>query len=72
MPRRRRDDVDLCGEGAIGFGLRWRDAGFGFDPERHRYRRCIDTRLHRDRDRFTDRLVRKFDLPVAGWRGPAA
>ena len=29
-------------------------------------------RLHRDRDRFTDRLVRKFDLPVAGWRGPAA
>jgi NAD+ kinase len=20
---------------------------------------------------FTDRLVRKFDLPVAGWRGPA-
>ncbi len=21
---------------------------------------------------FTDRLVRKFSLPVAGWRGPAA
>ena len=29
-------------------------------------------RLHSDRDRFTDRLVRKFDLPVAGWRGPGA
>jgi NAD+ kinase len=29
-------------------------------------------RLHRSEDRFTDRLVRKFDLPVAGWRGPAA
>jgi NAD+ kinase len=29
-------------------------------------------RLHRSSDRFTDRLVRKFDLPVAGWRGPAA
>ncbi|MDH2444945.1 NAD kinase [Amnibacterium sp. CER49] len=28
-------------------------------------------RLHRDTDRFTDRLVRKFDLPVSGWRGPA-
>ena len=28
-------------------------------------------RLHRAEDRFTDRLVRKFDLPVAGWRGPA-
>jgi NAD+ kinase len=28
-------------------------------------------RLHRSEDRFTDRLVRKFDLPVAGWRGPA-
>jgi NAD+ kinase len=27
-------------------------------------------RLHKDRDRFGDRLVRKFDLPVAGWRGP--
>jgi NAD+ kinase len=25
-------------------------------------------RLHTSR--FTDRLVRKFDLPVAGWRGP--
>lgn len=29
-------------------------------------------RLHSQVDRFTDRLVRKFDLPVAGWRGPAA
>jgi NAD+ kinase len=29
-------------------------------------------RLHRSQDRFGDRLVRKFDLPVAGWRGPAA
>jgi NAD+ kinase len=29
-------------------------------------------RLHRSADRFGDRLVRKFDLPVAGWRGPAA
>ena len=29
-------------------------------------------RLHRSEDRFTDRLVRKFDLPVAGWRGPAS
>ena len=28
-------------------------------------------RLHSEVDRFTDRLVRKFDLPVAGWRGPA-
>jgi NAD+ kinase len=28
-------------------------------------------RLHSQSDRFTDRLVRKFDLPVAGWRGPA-
>jgi NAD+ kinase len=27
-------------------------------------------RLHPERDRFTDRLVSKFDLPVAGWRGP--
>ncbi|MFD1720647.1 NAD kinase [Amnibacterium endophyticum] len=27
-------------------------------------------RLHSDRDRFGDRLVKKFDLPVAGWRGP--
>jgi NAD+ kinase len=29
-------------------------------------------RLHRSKDRFGDRLVRKFDLPVAGWRGPSA
>jgi NAD+ kinase len=29
-------------------------------------------RLHSDTDRFTDRLVRKFDLPVGGWRGPAS
>ncbi len=29
-------------------------------------------RLHSERERFTDRLVQKFDLPVAGWRGPAA
>jgi NAD+ kinase len=29
-------------------------------------------RLHKDRDRFGDRLVRKFDLPVAGWRGPGS
>jgi NAD+ kinase len=29
-------------------------------------------RLHRSEDRFGDRLVRKFDLPVAGWRGPSA
>lgn len=29
-------------------------------------------RLHSARDRFTDRLVRKFDLPVGGWRGPAS
>lgn len=29
-------------------------------------------RLHRASDRFTDRLVRKFDLPVGGWRGPAS
>jgi NAD+ kinase len=26
-------------------------------------------RVHADRDLFTDRLVRKFDLPVGGWRG---
>ena len=29
-------------------------------------------RLHSDTDRFTDRLVSKFDLPVSGWRGPAS
>ena len=29
-------------------------------------------RLHSDIDRFTDRLVSKFDLPVSGWRGPAS
>ena len=29
-------------------------------------------RLHSDTDRFTDRLVSKFDLPVGGWRGPAS
>ena len=29
-------------------------------------------RLHADTDRFTDRLVQKFDLPVAGWRGPTS
>jgi NAD+ kinase len=29
-------------------------------------------RLHSDTDRFTDRLVRKFDLPVSGWRGPTS
>ncbi|WP_375389181.1 NAD kinase [uncultured Amnibacterium sp.] len=29
-------------------------------------------RLHSDADRFTDRLVRKFDLPVGGWRGPGS
>ena len=29
-------------------------------------------RLHSERERFTDRLVQKFDLPVAGWRGPDA
>jgi NAD+ kinase len=29
-------------------------------------------RIHSRRDRFTDRLVRKFDLPVGGWRGPAS
>ena len=28
-------------------------------------------RLHRGSDRFGDRLVRKFDLPVTGWRGPS-
>ena len=28
-------------------------------------------RIHSEQDRFTDRLVRKFDLPVGGWRGPA-
>ncbi len=28
-------------------------------------------RIHSEQDRFTDRLVRKFDLPVSGWRGPA-
>jgi NAD+ kinase len=28
-------------------------------------------RIHSEIDRFTDRLVRKFDLPVGGWRGPA-
>jgi NAD+ kinase len=29
-------------------------------------------RIHSAQDRFTDRLVRKFDLPVSGWRGPAS
>ena len=29
-------------------------------------------RIHSEIDRFTDRLVRKFDLPVSGWRGPAS
>jgi NAD+ kinase len=29
-------------------------------------------RLHSATDRFTDRLVSKFDLPVSGWRGPAS
>jgi NAD+ kinase len=29
-------------------------------------------RIHSEIDRFTDRLVRKFDLPVGGWRGPAS
>ncbi len=29
-------------------------------------------RLHSAGDRFTDRLVRKFDLPVDGWRGPTS
>lgn len=29
-------------------------------------------RLHADQDLFTDRLVRKFDLPTGGWRGPAS
>lgn len=29
-------------------------------------------RLHSERDRFTDRLVHKFDLPVSGWRGPVS
>jgi NAD+ kinase len=29
-------------------------------------------RIHSEVDRFTDRLVRKFDLPVGGWRGPAS
>jgi NAD+ kinase len=29
-------------------------------------------RIHSRQDRFTDRLVRKFDLPVGGWRGPAS
>jgi NAD+ kinase len=29
-------------------------------------------RIHSEQDRFTDRLVRKFDLPVSGWRGPAS
>lgn len=29
-------------------------------------------RLHSATDRFTDRLVRKFDLPVDGWRGPTS
>lgn len=29
-------------------------------------------RLHSERDRFTDRLVQKFDLPVGGWRGPGS
>ena len=26
-------------------------------------------RIHSEEDRFTDRLVRKFDLPGVGWRG---
>jgi len=29
-------------------------------------------RIHSAQDRFTDRLVRKFDLPVGGWRGPGS
>lgn len=29
-------------------------------------------RIHSELDRFTDRLVRKFDLPVSGWRGPSS
>jgi NAD+ kinase len=29
-------------------------------------------RIHSAVDRFTDRLVRKFDLPVGGWRGPTS
>jgi NAD+ kinase len=29
-------------------------------------------RIHSGQDRFTDRLVRKFDLPVSGWRGPGS
>jgi NAD+ kinase len=29
-------------------------------------------RLHSESERFTDRLVRKFDLPVGGWRGPGS
>ena len=29
-------------------------------------------RLHATEDLFTDRLVHKFDLPVAGWRGPVS
>lgn len=29
-------------------------------------------RIHSEEDRFTDRLVRKFDLPVSGWRGPTS
>ena len=29
-------------------------------------------RIHSEGDRFTDRLVHKFDLPVSGWRGPGS
>jgi NAD+ kinase len=64
---------------AAGAGVLWCDGRRTFDLAlgARVEVRASDTpvrlaRLHSQVDRFTDRLVRKFDLPVAGWRGPAA
>ena len=62
--------------GAPGRALRWCDGRRSFDlPPGARVevrRSSIPIRLARlARAPFTDRLVRKFDLPVHGWRGRA-
>lgn len=66
--------IEVVGEGANGVlwcdGRRASDLPTGARVEVRRGSRPV--RLARLQDApFTDRLVRKFDLPVAGWRGAA-
>jgi NAD+ kinase len=63
-------------ERSVGKGVVWCDGRRTFDlPSGSRVvvrRSTIPVRLARlNMGPFTDRLVNKFELPVAGWRGPS-